>query len=179
MIKKILIIIIMALSSSLSLLKAQETILPALTLSGDDGGLTNGDEWKSSTLKDKVNLLLYVDPDKHRDVKRLVTKLDSINYTPDSLGITFILNTGATIIPNFLIRNRMKKRAENTPNFTYVLDQEKVLIKKWDLIDNDINILLIDRYGKIIEKHHGKITNEFINQFLNNIDNLIKNGEVK
>ncbi len=171
--KNLLIITIMVISSTFSRLQAQ-TILPTISLSSDDGGLTNGGEWQSSSLKDKVNLLLYVDPDKHSDVKLLVAKLDSINYSPDSLGITFIVNTGATIIPNFIIRNRMKKRAESSPNITYVLDQKKVLVKNWDLIDDNLNILLIDASGKITEKHHGKMTEKFINQFLNNIDNLIK-----
>ena len=159
--------------------KAPLDVFPPLTLKGDDGGLCGGKEWKSSSLKDKVNLVIYVDPDKQDWVKPLVVKLDSINYSPDSLGVTFILNTEATIIPDFIIRNRVQDKAKTSPNITYVLDQEKVLVRKWNLVDNDINVLLMNASGKIIRKHNGKMTRKFINQFIKKIDESIKEGDAK
>jgi len=159
--------------------KANPNIFPPVTLHGDNGGLCGGKEWKSSSLKDKVNLVLYVDPDKQEWAKPLVMKMDSLNHSPDSLGVTFILNTGATLIPDFIIRNRVKAKAETATNITYVLDRKKLLVSKWNLADDDINVLLMDASGRIIQRHHGEMTGKFINQFIEKIDESIKKGELK
>jgi len=154
-------------------------VFPPLTLKGENGGLCGGKEWNSKVLKDKVNLVLYVDPDKQDWVKPLVMKLDSINYSPDSLGVTFILNTDATIIPDFIIRNRVQEKAKTSTNIAYVLDRKKLLVRQWNLKDDNINILLLDSSGKIIQKHHGQMTRKFINQFITKIDQSIKQGDLK
>lgn len=159
--------------------KAIADDLPLLKLSGEKGGLCGGKEWKSSSLKDKVNLLLYVDPDKQSWIKPLVAKLDSIHYSPDSLGITFILNTDATIIPDFIIRNRVREKAKKASSIAYVLDRNKLLVKKWNLIDDNVNVLLLDASGKIIQKHYGQMTKEYINQFITKINQSIKKGDLK
>ena len=159
--------------------KSNAEVLPAVNLSGENGGLCGGSEWKSSSLKGKVNLLLYVDPDKQSWVKPLVTKLDSVRFVPDSLGITFVLNTDATIIPDFLIRNRLQKKAQASPDIVYVLDRTKMLVRKWKLKDDNINVLLLDASGNIIQKHYGQISQEFINQFINKINQSIKQGDLK
>ena len=157
--------------------KAHSEELPLLTLRGEKGGLADGGEWLSSTLKDKVNLLLYVDPDKQSRVKALVTKLDSIQYSPDLLGLTFILNTEATIIPDFILANRVKKRAKEMKHINYVLDRDKVLVREWNLVDNDVNILLLDNKGIIVEKISGKISTEMAEEIIQKINQLINKGE--
>ncbi len=145
--------------------KAHSDVFSSITLNGDDGGLSYGKEWKSSSLKDEVNLALCVDSDKQNLPKPLVAKLDSNNYSPDSLGVTFILNTIATGIPDFIIRNSVKKNAETSANIAYVPDRKILLVRKWNLIDDDINVLLMNASSKIIQKHYGKMTRDFINQF--------------
>ena len=166
------------LGYSLIVSRANADILPPVNLSGNNGGLCGGKEWKSSSLQNKVNLVLYVDPDKQEWMKPLVMKLDSINYSPDSLGVTFILNTDATIIPDFIIRNRVKEKAKTSSNISYVLDRDKLLVRKWDLKDDNINVLLLDASGRIIQKHHGQMTKKFINQFIIKIDQSIKQGDL-
>jgi len=180
MMRKNLLIIIITLINFLAIqTKADSTRFPAIVLDGDNGGMADGSKWESISLKNKVNLILYVDPDKQKEIKPLAVKLDSLNYSSDSLNMTFILNTSATIIPNFIIRNRVKKKAKSSDNIIYVLDEEKILVKEWNLIDNDINVLLMDTSGKILVNHHGKMTKEFINGFINQIENLINKGESK
>jgi predicted transcriptional regulator len=154
------------------------TQLPLVVLNGEDGESAGGGEWSSSSLNGRVSLILYVDPDKQGDVKELVSKLDSINYSKDKLNITFILNTAATIIPNFIIRNRLKKRAEEVPNTHYVLDFKKVLVKDWNLTDDDANVILIDADGNIVEQHKGEISKRIIREIVKKINMLIKKGEV-
>ena len=159
--------------------KANADVLPTIILNGDNGGLCGGKEWKSSSLQDKVNLVLYVDPDRQSWAKPLVTKLDSLKYSPDSLGITFILNTDATIIPDFIIRNRVRAKAKTSTNMTYVLDRKKMLVRKWNLADDDINVLLMDASGEVVQQHHGEMTGDFITQLLNKIEDSINKGELK
>ena len=174
----ILMILIM-LVSPLFESEANADVYSPVILSGDNGGLCGGADWKSSSLKGKVNLVLYVDPDKQSWVKPLVVKLDSAHFAPDSLGITFVLNTDATIIPDFLIRNRVQKKAKTSPEIAYVLDRTKMLVRKWKLKDDNINVLLLDASGNIIQKHHGQMSQEFINQFLTKINQSIKQGDLK
>ncbi len=159
--------------------KANTNGLPLVTINGDNGGLCGGAEWKSNSLEGKVNLVLYVDPDKQSWIKPLVTKLDSMCYAPDSLGITFILNTDATIIPDFIIRNRVREKAKKASSIAYVLDRNKLLVKKWNLIDDNVNVLLLDASGKIIQQHDGQMTKDYINQFITKINQSIKKGDLK
>jgi len=163
----------------ITVLKSDAANLPVVILSGDNGGLTTGEDWQSSSLDNKISLILYVDPDKKGDAEPLVRKLDSLNYSPDTLNITFILNTAATIIPDFIIHKMIKKKAKKSDTITYVLDEKKVLVKKWNLADNEINILLLDTDGNILEKHQGNMTTQYLNQFINKINNLINKGDVK
>jgi predicted transcriptional regulator len=155
-----------------------EVKLPLVVLKGDSGELAGGGEWSSSSLTGKVNLILYIDPDKQNEIKKLVAKLDSINYSHDVLNITFILNTAATIIPDFIIRSRIKKRAEKVPNTNYVLDFKKILVEKWNLNDNAANVLLTDTKGNVIEHHNGKMDERNIKYFIDKINQLIKKGEI-
>ena len=159
--------------------KTEAAIFPEITLNGDNGGLCGGKEWKSSSLKNKVNLLLYVDPDKQSWIAPLVKKLESLHYLPDSLGITFVLNTDATIIPDFIIRNRVREKAKASLDIAYVLDLSKMLVRKWKLKDDNVNVLLLDRSGNLIQEHHGKMTHTLINQLITKINQSIKQGELK
>ncbi len=155
-------------------------VLPLVKIEGDDGGLPNGGIWSSDDLDKKINLVLYVDPDKKGAAEPLVNRLDSLlNSIHDSLSVTFILNTEATIIPNFIIRNRLKKKAEQSPFITYVLDERRTLVKKWNLIDNEINVLIVDKNGAVLFNHSGKMSREYMDKFLNRLDHLFNKGELK
>jgi predicted transcriptional regulator len=151
--------------------------LPIVILSGNDGGYIDGQIWNSDVLKNKINLVLYVDPAKQNLLKPLLARLDSISYSSNLLGTTFILNTAATVIPDFVIRNKVRERAKFSKNTTYVLDRNKVLVKKWRLIDNDINVLLLDKDGKILQKRYGEMNKIVIDQLIDQINSAQKDKE--
>ncbi len=153
--------------------------LPGVSLSGDNGGLHNGKPWNSNVLRDKVNLLFYIDPDKQKQVKPLLDRLDSLNFSAEKLGSTFILNTAATIIPNFILRHKVAERARQTAGTSYVLDQNRVLVDKWHLKDDDINILLIDAAGSLLFKHSGDLSPDLIQTLIDKIKQSINTGDVK
>ena len=148
----------------------QTAIIPTIVLKGDDGGCINGEEWHSSTLKDKINLLLYVDPGKQSWVKPLVDRLDSLNYSPDVFGITFIVNAKAAFVPHFFIKKQLIKREKISKSIRYVLDQNKILVKEWKLEDNSANVLLFASSGEIILSHHGKIEQEEVKAIIDKIN---------
>ncbi len=162
-----------------TLAHAGNTTLPGISLSGEDGGLHNGEPWNSNLLRGKVNLLFYIDPDRQRQVKPLLAELDSLKFSVDKLGHTFILNTSATIIPDFILRRKVAERAENDDDTRYVLDQNRVLVEKWQLKDDDINILLFDATGRLLFKHSGDISAELIKSLIQKIKRSINTGDVK
>ncbi len=158
-----------------SQIQAEE--LSGLILKGKNGGLADGSEWASDKLKNKINILFYVVPDKQSWVKQLVVRLDSIQYKPELVALTFIINTSATIIPDFILINRVKKKAEENKQISYVLDRNKILVKEWNLFDNDVNVLLLGQSGKVIQKYNGRISAEKADQFIKMVDYLINKGE--
>jgi len=155
------------------------TTLPGVSLSGEDGGLHNGEPWNSSILRDKINLLFYIDPDKQRQVKPLLARLDSLDFSTEKLGSTFILNTSATIIPDFILRHKVAERARKANGTRYVLDLNRVLVDKWHLKDDDINILLFDAGGALLFKHSGDISPDLIQTLIEKIKRSINIGDVK
>ena len=177
--KKIYAVIYTAAMLLLTFLPSNASGLEDVVLSGKKGGLPNGEAWRSSSLAGTANLILYVDPDKKKDAEALVQKIDSLNYDKNTFKVIYILNTAATVIPNFLIRGLLKKKAEKSPSITYILDEKKTLVKKWNLHDDEINVLLIAADGTIVEKHHGKMSKEYLKQFMQKTENLINKGDVK
>jgi len=131
-----------------------------IQLSNENGGLTDGTEWNSSTLNGKLNLLFYVDPDKKDDIDDFMDEFHQKNYDSTQLGTTSIINLKATWLPNFAIEKKLKSQQEKFPNITYVKDKNKLLVDKWDLADDSVNILLFDKEGKLIYQQDGKISND-------------------
>ncbi len=156
-----------------------QTSLPGVSLSGKDGGLHNGNPWNSNVLRDKANLLFYIDPDKQKQVKPLLDRLDAINFSTEKLGSTFILNTSATIIPDFILRHKVAERARADKTVRYVLDLNRVLVEKWQLKDDDINILLFDAGGNLLFKHSGDISPDLIQGLIEKIKTSINTGDVQ
>jgi len=170
---KRIIAIILFLTLSLFSLTLNE-IPKEIKLLNDGGGLTDGMEWNSSGLKGKLNLLLYLDPDKKDDIDNFMNEFNHKNYDNSKLGITSILNLKATWLPNFAIEEKLKSQQEKFKNIIYVKDKSKLLVDKWDLADNSVNILLFDKNGKLIYQHNGKFTKDEQKQLFHFIEEKLK-----
>ena len=171
---KIFIIILLC---SVSLAAGQEAALPFVVLEGEDGGTASGEGWNSRNLTGKTNLILYVDTEKKKSATPLIEKIDSLRYPPDTLETTFIVNTKATIIPDFLIRTMIKRRQKANENIRYVLDRNEVLIKKWNFTDDYLNVLVLDPYGKILHRHAGEISDEYIDKLVRILDHSLNSPQ--
>ena len=151
-------------------LKAELTQLKPIELCEEVGGSENGLVWKSDSLLGSTNVLIYVDPDKITDIKQCVSILEEENSKYKKFGITYIVNTKATLIPTFLIKSKIRKKAKDTVNISYVLDKHKVLINNWELQDNSANILVLDSSNRILYQYAGKVESTQLEKIMKEIE---------
>ena len=153
----------------------QDTKLPAVVLKGEDGGTATGEEWNSCNLIGKTNLILYVDTGKRQQAMPLINRIDALSYSPDTLGVSFVINTSATSIPSFMISMMIKQREKANSKVRYVLDKKEVLIRDWEFTDKYVNVLILDPTGKVLHRYAGEITEEYVDQVISIIDSDLKN----
>ncbi len=153
----------------------QDAMLPTVVLKGEDGGTATGEEWNSANLIGKTNLILYVDTGKRQQATPLVNRIDALSYSPDTLGVSFVINTSATSIPSFMIRMMVKQREKANSKIRYVLDKKEVFIRDWDFTDEYVNVLILDPSGKVLHRYAGEITEEYIDEVISIIESNLKN----
>jgi len=134
----------------------------SVTIKGENGGKTDGLAWNSTSLKGKVHIVFYVDPDK-KDVNAALSKaLKKRHFDRSKYASVAIVNLAATWMPNVAIEAKLKSKQKEFPDTTYVKDKKKVLVKKWNLADDNSDILVFDKKGKLIYKKFGKLSKKEI-----------------
>jgi YtfJ family uncharacterized protein len=128
---------------------AIDSALPNVVLKDDDGGRVDGTPWQSSMLRDKVWTLFYVDPDKKDINGKLEDALKAQKFPAERYGSLAVINMDATWLPNAVIASSLKKKQEEFPSTIYVKDMKKVLVSQWKLTDDDYNVLVFDKEGKL------------------------------
>ena len=130
-----------------------------VTISGENGGMAkDGSPWSSSSLKDNVFVMFYVDPDE-KDLNEHYTKALKKFKKENDLHFQSIaiVNLAATWKPNFVIESLLKSKQEEFPDTIYVKDKNKVLVKAWEVGDDTSNIIIFDKNGKVIFYKSGKM----------------------
>ncbi len=164
------LLLFLFLSGALSALTLGQTP-PKVVLQGKTGGKVDGTPWSSQMLQGKVHVLFYVDPDK-RDLNEPFSEaLKARNFPHDRYTSVAIVNMAATWMPNFAIEMKLKAKQKKYPHAVYVKDKKKVLVKKWALKDNDSDILVFDKAGRLIYQHAGRLHDDQIRQVLKLIEN--------
>ena len=131
-------------------------------LKGDLGGRLDGSPWSSKELTGKVHVLFYVDPDE-KDLNNDTSEaLRLENFPRDQYQSYAIINMDATWKPNFFISSALEEKQKKYPNAIYVRDYDKILVKEWDLADDNSDVLVFDKDGKLIFMKAGKLTPEDI-----------------
>ncbi|MBN2824027.1 MAG: transcriptional regulator [Campylobacterales bacterium] len=118
--------------------------------------ITNDKPFSTDIIKGKRFLLNYVDPDARELNRAFMRELEAFNK--GQIGSIAIINLAATWLPNSLIESELKKSQKAHPTTIYVKDYNKVLVKKWELKDDDYNTLIFDKNRKLLFKAHGKLT---------------------
>lgn len=142
-----------------------------VTIDKDNGGLvSDGSAWKSSSIKDKVYVVFYVDPDK-KDVNEEFSKLlKKKRYDGKKFGSMAIINLAATWKPNFIIGSILKRKQKEFPRTIYVKDKRSVLVKEWGLKDNASDILIFSKSGKLLFYKAGKMSEDDIKKAISIIE---------
>ena len=145
----------------------------SVTIEGDNGGRVDGKAWSSSMLKGKVYIIFYVDPDKKDLNEDLSDALKKRHFNRKKYSSIAIVNLAATWLPNAIIESKLKDKQKKFPDTIYVKDKKKVLVKEWNLEDDNSDILIFNKKGKLIYKKFGKVSNTEIVEVLKLIEKNI------
>jgi len=131
-------------------------------LKGDLGGRLDGSPWSSKELKGKVHVIFYADPDE-KDLNNDTSEALRKEKFPQEQYQTFgIVNMDATWLPNFAISSAIEDKQKRYPTTIMIRDYDKILVKEWNLADDNSDVLAFDKDGKLIFMKAGKLTPEDI-----------------
>lgn len=143
-------------------------------LKGDLGGRLDGSPWSSKELKGKVHVIFYVDPDEkdlNDDASEALRKEEFPREKFQTYGIT---NMDATWLPNIVISSAIESKQERYPTTIMIKDYDKVLVKEWNLADDNSDVLAFDKNGKLIFMKAGKLTQQEIKELIGLIRKNLK-----
>jgi predicted transcriptional regulator len=135
-----------------------------ITLDGKNGGDAQGHSWHSSSLKGKVHLVIYMDPDERSNIEPLLKKIKSIKKK--SFITVAIVNLAATWMPDNVLMSKLKKGQKNMKKMMYVFDKKKALVKQWALKDDNTVAMVFDKKGKLVYKKTGPLSSTHISNIL-------------
>jgi len=143
---------------------------PSVTIEGEYGGKVDGTAWNSSMLKGKIYTFFYVDPDEKDLNDALANALKARKFDRKKVTSVAVVNLAATWLPNAIIESKLKDKQKKFPHTIYVKDKKKVLVKKWKLADDNSDILVFDKQGKVIYKKFGKVSDAEIKEVIRLIE---------
>ena len=147
---------------------------PTIVLEGDLGGRLDGTPWNSEELvSGKVIVLFYVDPDESELNNHVSDTLKAENYPKEKYGSIGMANMAATWLPNFAINMKLKSKQEQYKSTVYVKDLDKTLVKKWGLSDDNSDVVVFDKDGRVLYSDDGKFTDAQVKEIVKVVwDNL-------
>jgi len=144
-----------------------------VVIDGNNGGKIDGTAWNSSMLKGKLYTVFYVDPDKRDLNNAFADALKAKKFDRNKVNSVAIINLKATWLPNAILEAKLEEKQKKYPHTIYVKDKKKILVKEWSLADDNSDILIFDKKGKLIYKKFGKISAEEIPAVLKLIEKNI------
>ncbi len=158
--KKIVLFLFLFVGSSMAV---ELGMVPsAVTIDGENGGRIDGTSWESSMLRGKIYTVFYVDPDERDLNNPLADAIKAKNFDRKKVNSVAIINLAATWLPNVILESKLKEKQRKFPHTTYVKDKKKILVKEWKLADDNSDILIFNKNGKLIYKKFGKVSDEEI-----------------
>ena len=124
--------------------------VPTVVLNEENGALVRGGPWSNASLNGKVNILMYVDPDKVKVNAHVEDALAAESFDRDKVASVAVINMAATWKPNFAIDMLLQKKQEKFPDTLYVRDLRRVLVDAWGLVDNGYHVLVVGRNGEVL-----------------------------
>ena len=145
-----------------------------VVLNDDLGGRLDGTQWSSEELvSGKVIVLFYVDPDESELNNHVSDALKAENYPKEKYGSIGMANMAATWLPNFAINMKLKSKQEQYKSTVYVKDLEKTQVKKWGLSDDNSDVVVFGKDGRVLYSVDGKFTDAQVKEIVKVVwDNL-------
>ena len=149
-------------------------IPPKVVLKDDLGGRIDGTQWNSEELvSGKVIVLFYVDPDESELNNHVSDALKAENYPKEKYGSIGMANMAATWLPNFAINMKLKSKQEQYKSTVYVKDLDKTLVNKWGLSDDNSDVVVFGKDGRVLYSVDGKFTDAQVKEIIKVVwDNL-------
>ena len=145
-------------------------VVPTVVLDEKKGGLVGGGSWSSASLNGKVNILMYVDPDKVKVNVHVEDALAAESFNRDKVASVAVINMAATWKPNFAIDMLLQKKQEKFPDTLYVRDLRRVLVDAWDLVDNGYHVLVVGRNGEVLFSAANALSETQVAQLISTIN---------
>jgi len=162
-IKLLLVTLLVTLLATLNLSAISVGEVPKnITLEGENGGnVADNSQWDSSSIKNNVYVVFYVDPDEKDTNEHFSQALKKKDYRKiGDFGSMAIINLAATWKPNFIIEKILQGKQEEFPNTIYVKDKNSIVVTEWKVADNASDILIFDKKGKLLFYKSGKMSDE-------------------
>ena len=149
-------------------------IPPKVVLKGDLGGRLDGTQWSSEELvSGKVIVIFYVDPDESELNNHASDALKAEKFPKEKYGSIGMANMAATWLPNFVINMKLKSKQEQYKSTVYVKDFDKTLVKKWGLSDDNSDVIVFGKDGRVLYSVDGKFTDAQVKEIVKVVwDNL-------
>ena len=164
-------IILIVLTTILSYSVEVNDTLPTTVIPGKHGGTVEHQAWNSDSLKGKVHTILYMDPDKREATQGLLDALGGLKLSSNRYTTVAIINLAATWLPNSIIQSKLKSKQKDLKNMEYIFDKDRYLVKKWNLKDNDSNVIITNSKNRVVYQKSGNFTQKDIKQIISIIKN--------
>ena len=159
------------LASAVELVVGQSA--PLIKLAGKQGGRVTGEPWSSEEIKGKIFSVFYVDPEEKALNAPLEAAYKREDFPPDKHQGVAIINLAAAWYPDSIIDGMLKDKQKEFPRTIYVRDVNKEVLKVWELKDSSVNVVIFNKYGKILFVKKGPVTATEIPQVMKIIhDNM-------
>jgi len=150
------LVLTILLCLTLNALQIGET-LPTLTLKDNEGGMLDARPFSSDSLKGKVHVIFYVDPDEKDLNNAFSDALKAEDFNRSRFASVAIINMDATWLPNFAISSSLKKKQEKFPHTIYIKDMVKKGVDLWSVADDNSDIIVTDKAGRVTYLHEGEV----------------------
>lgn len=131
--------------------------LPPLTLDKQEGGGVDGRPFSSETLTGKVHVIFYVDPDEKDLNNPFSDALKAEDFDRSRFASVAVINMDATWLPNIALDAALKEKQEQFPDTLYVKDLNKKGVEVWQVADDNSDVIITDKAGKVLYVYEGKV----------------------
>ena len=153
------------LSASLFGLEVGKTV-EDLVISGENGAKVSGEPFDTTTMRGKTSLIFYVDPDEKSLNEHVGKAIKKAKFDRSHFQSYAIINMDATWLPNFAIESILEDKQKEYPDTIYVKDLKKNFVYMWQIADDNSDVILLDKNGKVLFIHEGKLPPEKVEELI-------------